>query len=464
MPIRQKLNERIKLISQEEDHLLFQIDGTKEMRFFTGNQKFREKLLNFVNNGTLSGIIEQTELDDLNKIRAFQFFENLKENNFIDYHIELKNELAIINPKSREFRKKIEDIDPSEIDEGPYVLSRFAYLCKETDRFRLDSPNAHFCVLFTYNLLLQLFSLFNGKITLSDLKQTFKSSEQEVTFLLILLIQGGYIHTLHYKEPEHLSTWEFHDLLFHSTSRLGQSIENAHFGATYRFRDTMVPPPPEFKEVVDEHSIILQKPNMEELQTKDHSFSRVLENRRSLRNYDKTNIITMEQLAYFLYRSVSVRQVISAPMQDAVLRPYPSAGAIHEIEFYIVVASCSGLSSDIYYYHSLKHILEKLNVQDMYLQKIIKNACTMLGSDEKPQILIILTSRFQKIAWKYEKIAYRSTLLSVGAALQTMSLVATAMNLGSCILGTGDSNLFAEAINLDPFKEGAVGEFILGTI
>ena len=79
-----------------------------------------------------------------------------------------------------------------------------------------------------------------------------------------------------------------------------------------------------------------------------------------------------------------------------------------------------------------------------------------------PQILFILTSRFKKIAWKYEKMSYRCTLVSMGAIFQTMSLVATSMNLASCIVGSGDSFLFAKALNIDPLEEGAIGEFTLG--
>jgi hypothetical protein len=49
-----------------------------------------------------------------------------------------------------------------------------------------------------------------------------------------------------------------------------------------------------------------------------------------------------------------------------------------------------------------------------------------------------------------------------GAIFQTMSLVATSMNLASCIVGSGDSSLFGEALEINALEEGAVGEFALG--
>jgi SagB-type dehydrogenase family enzyme len=64
---------------------------------------------------------------------------------------------------------------------------------------------------------------------------------------------------------------------------------------------------------------------------------------------------------------------------------------------------------------------------------------------------------------KYEHIAYRNTILSAGAAFQTMYLTGTAMNLSTCALGSGNPDLFAEAIKADPLDECAVGEFVLGS-
>ncbi len=42
-----------------------------------------------------------------------------------------------------------------------------------------------------------------------------------------------------------------------------------------------------------------------------------------------------------------------------------------------------------------------------------------------------------------------------------MYLVATAMGLSPCAIGTGDSDLFAEATGLRYEEEGTVGEFAL---
>jgi hypothetical protein len=45
-----------------------------------------------------------------------------------------------------------------------------------------------------------------------------------------------------------------------------------------------------------------------------------------------------------------------------------------------------------------------------------------------------------------------------------MYLVATAMQLAPCALGTGNSSLFAEALGIEFFVESSVGEFVLGSL
>lgn len=68
----------------------------------------------------------------------------------------------------------------------------------------------------------------------------------------------------------------------------------------------------------------------------------------------------------------------------------------------------------------------------------------------------------QRLSWKYASIAYAVILKDVGVLLQNMYLVATAMGLAPCALGSGDSDLFAKAAGIDYLVEASVGESMLG--
>jgi SagB-type dehydrogenase family enzyme len=76
---------------------------------------------------------------------------------------------------------------------------------------------------------------------------------------------------------------------------------------------------------------------------------------------------------------------------------------------------------------------------------------------------MFMASRFQRLGWKYNAIAYAATLKNVGVLYQTMYLVATAMDLAPCGLGSGNSDLLAEAAGLDDLNESSVGELMLGS-
>jgi SagB-type dehydrogenase family enzyme len=83
--------------------------------------------------------------------------------------------------------------------------------------------------------------------------------------------------------------------------------------------------------------------------------------------------------------------------------------------------------------------------------------------EDAVQVLLILATRFARVAWKYESIAYALTLKHVGVVYQTMYLAATAMGLAPCAIGGGDADLFARAAGIDYCTETSVGEFLLGS-
>jgi oxazoline/thiazoline dehydrogenase len=58
--------------------------------------------------------------------------------------------------------------------------------------------------------------------------------------------------------------------------------------------------------------------------------------------------------------------------------------------------------------------------------------------------------------------SYATVLKDVGALMQTMYLVATAMRLAPCALGGGDAEHFARLLGSDYFEETSVGEFVIG--
>jgi SagB-type dehydrogenase family enzyme len=93
---------------------------------------------------------------------------------------------------------------------------------------------------------------------------------------------------------------------------------------------------------------------------------------------------------------------------------------------------------------------------------MMRDAASCARMPGVPQVVVTLASRFGRLSWKYEGIAYATTLKNVGVLYEVMYLTATAMGLAPCALGAGDSAAFARATGLDPLVESSVGEFMLG--
>jgi SagB-type dehydrogenase family enzyme len=287
--------------------------------------------------------------------------------------------------------------------------------------------------------------------------------EAAAAFLLMLMEVGALVEVSADGtaiEPEALATWEFHDLLFHSWTRWGVQ-EKGYGGATYRFRGRL--PQPGRKPQPTGEALPLEKPDLAALELRDPPFTAVLERRRTIRRQGERPI-TRDQLGELLYRAVGLRHADLADRDQKEARPYPAGGALYETEVYVLVHRCEGLEPGLYAYRLEDHSLYRVPAQKDYLETLLQLATqSMPAQTARPQVVLVLTARFARMAWKYETMAYTVMLKHVGVIFQTLYLVATAMGLAPCALGNGGADLFARATGLDPLVEGSVGEFVIGS-
>jgi SagB-type dehydrogenase family enzyme len=143
-------------------------------------------------------------------------------------------------------------------------------------------------------------------------------------------------------------------------------------------------------------------------------------------------------------------------------RPYPSGGSSYPLELYLAVNKCAGLDRGFYFYDAGEHALVPIGVRASELEALLKSAAFAMGETGAPQILITIAARFGRVSWKYSSIAYSLILKDVGALTQTLYLMATAMGLGGCAIGSINIDLFARMTGIDFYVEGPVGQFAIG--
>ena len=262
-----------------------------------------------------------------------------------------------------------------------------------------------------------------------------------------------------------LAVWEFHDLLFHSRTRTGRNRNSS--GGTYRFLDRFAPPPALPPDRWPE-TVALERPEYERLERDDPPLARVQSSRTSVRHYDERPL-TIDQLGGLLYRVGRVEDYWEMPIpgpgaMSFVAKPYPSGGALYELELYAAVQACEGIEPGLYHYQAAAHRLARVSGSSGELDALIAGGAAGMGvAAASLQVLIVVTARFERIAWKYQSIAYELVLKHVGVVLESMYLVATAIELAPCAIGTGNSDLFARASGIDYYTETAVGELALGS-
>ena len=121
------------------------------------------------------------------------------------------------------------------------------------------------------------------------------------------------------------------------------------------------------------------------------------------------------------------------------------------------------LEKDIELRQYAAYLVAEVEVPGPASEALLDQASATLGGAGRPQVVLVVTARFQRLSWKYRSMVYALVLKHVGVLYQTLYLVATDMGLAPCAMGGGDSDLFAEASGLDPLIEASVGEFALGS-
>lgn len=408
----------------------------------------------------LAGIALESDGDS--SIAKFYFYMQMfTRNRMIEYCVKCNGlPLATLAPISDHFQFAPKAVNPL----ANYSLSQFAYLHKENGQLVLESPLSHEKITLHGWLGAALVTELTTPLNLGSLCDLLPIVPSDTVRLFLgMLLGANFIFESRngaaYPEGEILAQWDFHDLLFHSRSRMGRQQDA--YGGTYRFQGK-IEPLPAVKPRMSGETIDLYKPDMEKLEQNDYPFSLVLEHRKSIREYADT-VISDRQLGEFLYRTARVKELVNTDLQQLSHRPYPAGGAIYELELYVSVNACEGIPQGLYHYCPKNHQLSRISGLTEHVECLLRDSLRSTGQERDPQILITIAARFQRFSWKYQSMAYNVILKNVGVLYQTMYLVATAMDLAPCALGGGNSDLFARAAGLDYYAETSVGEFLLGS-
>ena len=358
-------------------------------------------------------------------------------------------------------------------------LSRFAWVYRQGRHWILESTEEQRDVLIEDSaVLVWLHEAPTEDLALGTLR--FQ--------VLNLLARLGFLESREDEEEPPRTMWELHDRLFHRRSRSFRNMRP--FGATCRFvpgtgqgggigavtghadatgpvnavgRDGdsgqgRVECPPVMTEGYAGDVIELPVPDLKD----SRPLAEVLDSRRSGYVMGDSPVSLAEVAALFY----GVARITGRAEDGNLRRTYPSGGSLHELEFYLAVRECRGLAAGFYHYRSDAHALTHLaggDADEAAAGMIEDCAIAWYRPDGPPQCLAVIASRLPRVAWKYEGLAYRISLLSSGAALYNFCLVATDLGLSGSIVGAVRPDLFNLATGQSSWKETSIGEFGFGS-
>jgi len=234
-------------------------------------------------------------------------------------------------------------------------------------------------------------------------------------------------------------------------------------GATYRFLDQW-PAPPAIRPHYQGQRIALPRPASMPTARSSSLFD-VMENRRSRRGMS-AQPVSIGDISLLLHRVARVKEVQSGNQsipQETMLRPFPSAGAIHELEFYLAIRYCDRLDPGFYHYNGQEHTLTFISNAETAAAGMVAECAASWGQPEQPpHAVVVITSRLPRLAWKYAGIAYRMSLLNAGVVIQSLYLTAADLGLAGSAIGTGNSDLFVKATDNSSWEEISIAEFGFG--
>lgn len=350
------------------------------------------------------------------------------------------------------------------LTEGVWKLSKFTYFHLEGDQLIVRSPTADCFVKIRGDDALALVHAFRKPTCIGELLGRMPQLAQAATMCgalaranIILPCDAG--GTTADDRDAARRQWCFHDLLFHSMSRLGRSEKE--IGGTYRFKDQIECPPAIKAHPWTSTIIPLPEANIEALMLEDVPLTRAMEQRRSIRKHSVVPL-SKQELGEFLFRVARVRRRYQNEHGEFTSRPYPSGGGLYEHELYLTIEACTDIERGFYYYDPVAHALCLVSPPSADTAGLLDDAYMATALQGRPQVLVTIASRFNRFNWKYASMAYCAQLKNIGVLYQTMYLVATSIGMAACALGLGDSDRFARITGLDYLEEGSMGELMLG--
>jgi SagB-type dehydrogenase family enzyme len=184
------------------------------------------------------------------------------------------------------------------------------------------------------------------------------------------------------------------------------------------------------------------------------SVEEALSQRRSVRLY-KNEPIEMTDVAQLLWAAQGVTDT------QRLLRSTPSAGALYPLEVYLVAGSVKGLTPGVFKYQPKDHELTKIGDGDKRVE--LSEAAYTQQWIHQSAASIVICAVYKRTEKKYGSRARQYVHMEVGAAVENVYLQATALGVGTVLVGAFDDEAVKKIVGIGQDEE-PVGIMPLGKV
>ena len=189
----------------------------------------------------------------------------------------------------------------------------------------------------------------------------------------------------------------------------------------------------------------------------------VLKSRRSVRAFDPSYKISLNELLTVFYYSYGIVHASQIPTTDYFVnyRPVPSAGALYPLEIYTSLFR-TNIETGLYHFQEIDTSIELLK-NGIHLQDLrgIINAEPYVAIGDACGVVFV-TSLIERVCMKYGERGYKFILQEVGYVCMIMSLLFEQLGLGSCLIGSYLDDQVNDYLEIDGVYENIQAIMVFG--
>jgi SagB-type dehydrogenase family enzyme len=189
---------------------------------------------------------------------------------------------------------------------------------------------------------------------------------------------------------------------------------------------------------------IIELPDPKKFKANPVSVSEAINMRISIRAYSDESL-NLDELSYLLWCTQGVKTVVTS---STTQRTFPSAGARHSFETYLLVNRVKGLQPGHYRFLAIDHKLQVVSFDSDINEKVTK-ACFNQRFIISSAVTFIWTSVRYRMMWRYGERGHRYIHLDAGHVCQNLYLAGESIDVGVCAIAAFFDDALNEALDID---------------